>query len=347
MNNEWNSEVVTEVSDVDITVDQSYDATSENPQSGTAVAQAVEQAGGTVDQTYNASSANAQSGTAVAQAVAQAGGTVDQSYNASSTNAQSGTAVAGAIAGVNQVPASTSADANKVLTVNSSGVPGWATAQGGGGSSVEAGEGLMKIGDTLSVIPGEGSLLHIGSEILGYAGESDGVYTVPSADLNKVRYIRTCGGPFDASWSFGSNYPDKAYLYIADNTDLNSASNVGKYGGTQFASELSYDITGYSTVLRIQPDNISLSAQFGQYTTTMEKGTWASLKSSQTLYIMFACKYLNQYYTFSYPNYYKQNYLASNKQLGITNPLPSYSAADAGKVLQVQSDGSLTWVTLS
>ena len=107
MNNEWNDEVVVDVNESDITVDQAYDATSSNPQSGTAVAQAV----------------------------AQAGGTVDQQYNASSANAQSGTAVAGAIAGVKQVPASTSADADKVLTVNSEGVPGWATAQGGGGGS--------------------------------------------------------------------------------------------------------------------------------------------------------------------------------------------------------------------
>ena len=86
----------------------------------------------TVDQTYDASSANAQSGTAVAGAIAGVeqvpavtssddgkvlkasysggqgsyswqtesgggGGTVDQTYNASSTNAQSGTAVAQAI----------------------------------------------------------------------------------------------------------------------------------------------------------------------------------------------------------------------------------------------------------
>lgn len=48
MNNEWNSEVVVDVSESDITVDQAYDATSSNPQSGTAVAQAVAQAGGTM-----------------------------------------------------------------------------------------------------------------------------------------------------------------------------------------------------------------------------------------------------------------------------------------------------------
>lgn len=58
------------------------------------------------------------------------GVTVDQTYNSSSTNAQSGTAVAGAIASVNQVPASTSADEDKVLTVDSNGDPVWADSQG-------------------------------------------------------------------------------------------------------------------------------------------------------------------------------------------------------------------------
>ena len=141
-----------------------------------------------VDQTYNASSTNAQSGVAVASAVAgvnavpastssdenkvltvNSSGTpvwaassvpaskplvqgsgititdgqndvtisanADQNYSASSTNAQSGVAVASALAGVRQVPASTSADEDKVLTVNSSGTPVWAAAQGGGGGS--------------------------------------------------------------------------------------------------------------------------------------------------------------------------------------------------------------------
>lgn len=59
--------------------------------------------------------------------------TVDQTYDGTSVNAQSGTAVAGAIAGVNQVPASTSSDSGKVLTVDSNGDPGWVTGGGGGG----------------------------------------------------------------------------------------------------------------------------------------------------------------------------------------------------------------------
>ena len=43
--------------------------------------------------------------------------------------------MASAISGINAVPASTSADQDKVLTVNSSGTPVWAEAQGGGGGS--------------------------------------------------------------------------------------------------------------------------------------------------------------------------------------------------------------------
>lgn len=72
--------------------------------------------------------------------------TVDQTYNASSTNAQSGTAVAGAIATVNQVPASTSADADKVLTVDSNGDPAWADAQ----APISAGDGIDITNDVVS-----------------------------------------------------------------------------------------------------------------------------------------------------------------------------------------------------
>ena len=104
-------------------VDQTYNATSTNAQSGIAVAGALSNkqdtlvsgtniktinntsilgegnieiaGGGDVDQTYDATSTLAQSGTAVAQALENI--VVDQTYNEVSSNAQSGTAVAQAI----------------------------------------------------------------------------------------------------------------------------------------------------------------------------------------------------------------------------------------------------------
>ena len=167
-----------------VTVDQTYNSSSSNPQSGTAVAGALAtvnqvpastssdedkvltvnssgnpvwapaQGGAQVQSDWTESdttdpayiqnkpttkSISAGSGISITEssnsvvisATGGGSGTVDQTYNASSTNAQSGTAVAGALATVNQVPASTASDEDKVLTVNSSGTPVWAAAQGG------------------------------------------------------------------------------------------------------------------------------------------------------------------------------------------------------------------------
>jgi hypothetical protein len=72
--------------------------------------------------------------------------TVDQTYDGTSANAQSGVAVAQAIAGVNAVPASTSADSAKVLTVNSIGTPEWASAQ----APISAGNGIDITNNTVS-----------------------------------------------------------------------------------------------------------------------------------------------------------------------------------------------------
>jgi hypothetical protein len=83
--------------------------------------------GGTVDQTYDASSTNAQSGTAVAEAVGTPVNLVQG--NGITLTESSGNVTISANA---QLPASTAADASKVLTVDSAGVPGWAQAASGG-----------------------------------------------------------------------------------------------------------------------------------------------------------------------------------------------------------------------
>ena len=73
--------------------------------------------------------------------------TVEQSYSSSSYRAQSGVAVAQAISAVNQVPASTSADADKVLTVDAQGTPAWASAQ----APITAGNGIDITNNVVSV----------------------------------------------------------------------------------------------------------------------------------------------------------------------------------------------------
>ena len=131
-------------------VDQTYNASSANAQSGVAVAGAISGKQDTISDLATIRSGAAAGATAVQPGdlatVATTGAysdlsgtpTVDQTYSAASTNAQSGVAVAQAVAGVNAVPASTSSDADKVLTVDAQGVPGWANAQ----APISAGNGV-------------------------------------------------------------------------------------------------------------------------------------------------------------------------------------------------------------
>ena len=142
------------------TIDQTYNGTSTNAQSGTAIANLIANysttdsfsnvafsgdfadltnvpAEATVDQVYNSSSANAQSGVAISGLIANYSTTdsfsnvafsgeysdllntptIDQTYNASSANAQSGTAVAGLIANYMTSTEVASAISNAIASV--------------------------------------------------------------------------------------------------------------------------------------------------------------------------------------------------------------------------------------
>lgn len=102
--------------------------------------------------------------------------TVDQTYSASSTNAQSGVAVASAIAGVNAVPASSSSDADKVLTVDAQGVPGWANAQ----APISAGSGIDITNNAVSAKV-DGTTIGTNS-----SGELESLVTQTNADWDAV-----------------------------------------------------------------------------------------------------------------------------------------------------------------
>lgn len=120
-----------------ITVDQTYDSSSSNAQSGTAVAEAISTKQDTIDDLSDIRSGAEAGATAVQPSdlatVATTGDyddllnkptipaaiTVDQHYNASSTNPQSGTAVAEALQTVPDELPSLTGNAGKVLKVNS------------------------------------------------------------------------------------------------------------------------------------------------------------------------------------------------------------------------------------
>lgn len=92
----------------------------------------------TVDQLYSASSANAQSGVAVASALANYTPTTFLATVATTGDYTDLSNTPTIPSGTQLVPAATSADADKVLTVNAQGTPAWASAQ----APISAGDGV-------------------------------------------------------------------------------------------------------------------------------------------------------------------------------------------------------------
>lgn len=175
------------------TTDQTYGASSENPQSGVAVAQAI----GGVRQVPASTSTesglvlkvNAQG---TPEWASDATASVDQTYNASSTNAQSGTAVAGAIAAVNQVPASTASDENKVLTVNAQGEAEWATASGGSSDTFIV-ENSTTLGDVYTA--------YTSGKVLYYKASSGEMYFLSNDEYSSAYGLILNGTYTAAQWT--------------------------------------------------------------------------------------------------------------------------------------------------
>jgi len=257
--------------------------------------------------------------------------TVDQTYNASSTNAQSGTAVAGAIAGVKQVPASTSADADKVLTVSSEGVPGWAPAQGGGGgSSVEAGAGLVKSGDTLSVDTGNG--LRIGSTLLGTGYLPIGI---DGSKLSYAKFLRMSSTPSRYVGS-GEDTPT-AYLYLVNSPSQGSETARGRYNKVSFSTVKNGDylkIVGFPGDLDINLAPISIDMQLGVYNDLIYSGGYI------TTYIKFG--YEDGQGNVTYFNEGGNGSVYTDSKLAAAVPFTNGSS-QVGFVPVVDSNGSPAW----
>ena len=225
-------------------VDQTYSASSANAQSGVAVASAISGKQDTISDLSTIRSGAAAGATAVQPGdlatVATTGAysdlsgtpTVDQTYSAASTNAQSGVSVASAIAGVNAVPASTSSDADKVLTVDAQGVPGWANAQ----APISAGNGVDITNNVVSAKV-DGSTIGTNSN-----GELESLVTQTNADWDAVSgAAEILNKPVPKTLAAGNG------ISITENqstiTIANTAPDVPIGSWVDVSTEVQYDTT--------------------------------------------------------------------------------------------------------
>lgn len=414
------NDVTISASGSSVTVDQTYDATSANPQSGTAVAGAVStkqdiisdlatirsgaSAGATAVQpgslatvatsgSYNdlsnkpdlsvyATGTDLSNGLATKQDTISDLSTIRSGAAAGATAVQPGSlatvATSGSYndlsnkptipSGTQLVPAATSADASKVLTVNSSGTPEWAT--GGGGSTYTAGDGISIENDEIAAKLGDG--LEIGTSLspvtvparaIGYSDTSVGVSVMQPLNAELVAAIETTGltftvqnltdnGNVSRAWTYWGNnslklYPaicsignwssgpatDTGLCLVLSTTGMDIASSAGTIAaGTQFVYNLDDINTSLSTItwetISDQPENYSLSV------------VWRNGKMT------YSVSALGDYTKNAVYFYGTLNYQAATLgAIAVSNPLPASTVSDATKVLTVNSSGAAVWAT--
>ena len=251
-------------------------------------------------------------------------GTVDQTYNAASTNAQSGTAVAQAI----------------------SSIPS---------ASYTAGDGIDISNDEISVAYDQNTLdvaaisttaslssvmawalnFSLPSEVAAMipslmTGGPSVTMTIPSDILINQRYMED-----DAFLMFGTGYNPLVNDSIILKTPLTYSERT----------EEGISLDGQTVTLPVVDStnwyigsDVTTSAQFRSMAIMFGSADGSSVSISLGEGFYATDSTLNPPLTFS--------------QLGaplltVLDPLPAHTSADAGRVLQVQNDGSLAWVTLT
>lgn len=270
----------------------------------------------------------------------------------------------GYLAVANPLPSSYSEDKDKVLTVNSSGYPAWATRA----------KSISVYGPRIETDK-DGNVADV--RIGGCGLELSPITSRSSADL-KFKQLDS-DGKVEYPWAYasasmaGTLGTDK--YVVVKYSGVQNSSSVPFYRfiwspdntftrGYVWTIDMIYAGTGKNAILpppSIHPD-------FSTYDTSRwaKAGDWTGVADNITTWYLGIVYYQSRIIsTVSCDPFqiacntgivpklgnglsFTQSSVTDNYAISVTIPVPTYDAAtDAGKVLQVQNDGTLAWVSLT
>lgn len=272
------------------------------------------------------------------------------------------------------IPASTSADENKVLTVDAQGEPQWQTAQGGG-SSYTAGTGIDINGSDIIAVKYQPMQFNAGPSFdyqpTARYDFTDPSYLYTSAVQVKVNSLQIsnsyCYGKLvlvisqerrsyisinatgisqSTGWTvlaFDSTDPANNYAYASESYDYVSGSGNQMDIATSYNPQDKYYVFTFST--SNAHGTISGNPCICLVPKPNEGFTGTSPWGVPTASISTDGVYTNSGQWIGVPT--SGSGIVDKTYLNLQYALPKFNKiSDAGKVLQVQSDGTLAWVTL-
>jgi hypothetical protein len=273
--------------------------------------------------------------------------------------------------GTQLVPAATSADVNKVLTVDSQGVPGWAA--GGGGGTYTAGDGIsIDENDEISAKLGDG--LEIGTSLspvtdiaraIGCSNTEIGVSVMQPLAPDVFAAIETTGLTFTVqnltdnnnvsrAWTYWGNNSRKLYPAICRIGNYSDASGPFTDPGLRLVlSTTGIDVASSSGTI---PAGTQFVYNLDDINTSLSTTTWETISDQPDHYSLsvvwqgsnstLSVSALGTYTAHELYDSGTLDYQAATLgAITVTNPLPASTIGDAGRVLTVDNSGAAAWAT--
>ena len=274
--------------------------------------------------------------------------TVDQHYDALSSNPQSGTAVAEALSGTGQVPTVTSSDDSKVLMASYSGGQGsyaWqpTAAATQVNSDWDANSGVAQILNKpdLSVYAESANLATVATS--GDYNDLSNRPSIPAAQVNS---------DWNASSGVSQILNKPVLATVATSGDYADLSNKPTIPAAQVQSNWNEADSTSKAYIQNKPD-LSVYAQSSSLATVATTGDYDDLVDAPTIVNIAAGSNVtiteaNNTVTIAATD---TTYTAgtgisiSGGAISNSDPIPSHTSTQSGKVLGVDSNGDLDWVT--